>query len=168
MFRVWTCICVTVSEIALKVKFLNCSHMIKSDQIFFKPSFRETIQKGALELVYFYDFNWKMFIHVLTLISELFVIQRWKLNESWNNYQNPIKERKNAFKEKVIGFIGFYVFLKKLSVAVLVQWKHSGSCCIRLTLDGFGGHHFSKGQILKNVANCLKRMQNYKNLVNST
>ena len=168
MFRVWTCICVTVSEIALKVKFLNCSQMIKSDQIFFKPSFRETIQKSALELVYFYDFNWKMFIHVLTLISELFVIQRWKLNESWNNYQNPIKERKDAFKEKSDWFHRVLCFLKKLSVAVLFQWKHSGPCCIRLTLDGFGGHQCQKGQILKNVANCLKRMQNYRNLENST
>ena len=74
----------------------------------------------------------------------------------------PHKRTQKCIQRKSDWFHRVLCFLKKLSVAVFVQWKHSGSCCIRLTLDGFGGHHFSKGQILKNVANCLKRMQHSK------
>ena len=65
-----------------------------------------------LELVSLYGLNQKMFIHVLTLISERFVIHPLKLNDSWKNYQIPLKQRENAFEEKSEYFHWVSRFLK--------------------------------------------------------
>ena len=92
--------------------------MTKGTQIFFKPSFRETIHKSTFESFPFYVFNKKMLIHVLTLISECLVFQLWKLNDSWKNNQTPLKERKNAFEEKSEYFHRILRFFNKQFVAV--------------------------------------------------
>ena len=62
-----------------------------------------------------------MFLDVLTLISERFVIQLLKLNDLWKNYQIPLKQHENAFEEKSEYFHRLLNFLKNLSVAVFVK-----------------------------------------------
>ena len=52
------------------------------------------------------------------------------------------------------------MILKNKQSVAKCQWRRFRSYCFCLTLDGIRGHKGQKGQILKNVANGLKHMQN--------
>ena len=142
-------------------KFSELKRIDSGGPVFLKHKFHRNSSENVLRDKDLGFSIQKIFQNPLTLTCERLLALYLKLIELWSkNHQDPFFSCKFSSLTKTWFSQTVLKVLQNHSREVCVTLRQFCQCQTFLTLSKNEGHEGQKGQILKNVANCLKRMQN--------